>query len=196
MIVAAFGIILVVLRTWPPSGQGLVSTRRFVAVFAVFVVVRLALGFFGPKLISWLYQAGFGRLFEAWDGWLLPLVFLAVFLASSCLGGVAHHRACVPFLGPNYLYDRVNPVQELWGGAPTGNLLSGGEVFMRPDAGGAMNFLTAARAGHVDCDALAATPQHPGHRRRWAVRVYGLAHGLIRSHSPECVRQIRSTGRE
>ncbi len=85
IIVTSFGIILVVLRIWPPSGQGLISTRRFVAVFAVFVVVLLALGFFGPKLTSWLYQAGFGRLFDAWGGQLLPLVFLAVFLAFMLL---------------------------------------------------------------------------------------------------------------
>ena len=85
IIVTSFGIILVVLRIWPPSGQGSISTRRFVAVFAVFVLVMLALGFFGPKLISWLEQAGFGRLFEAWGGWLLPLVFLAVFLAFILL---------------------------------------------------------------------------------------------------------------
>ncbi len=85
IIVAAFAIIPVVYRIWPPSGQRLVSTRRFVADFALFAVVLLALGFFGPKLISWLYQAGFGRLFEAWGGWLLPLVFLAVFLAFMLL---------------------------------------------------------------------------------------------------------------
>lgn len=90
IIVAAFGIIPVVYRIWPvPSGQGLISTRRLVAVFALFAVVLLALGFFGPKLISWLYQAGFGdtvgRLVEAWGGWLLTLLFLAVFLAFVLL---------------------------------------------------------------------------------------------------------------
>ncbi len=85
IIVAAFGIILVVLRFWPPSGRGSISTRRFVAVFALFVVVMLALGFFGSNLNSWLDQAGFGGAFEAWSGWLLPLVFLAIFLAFVLL---------------------------------------------------------------------------------------------------------------
>lgn len=89
IIVTSFGIILVVLRIWPPSGRGSISTRRFVAVFALFVVVMLALGFFGSNLNSWLDQAGFGgtvgRLVEAWGGWLLPLVFLAIFLAFVLL---------------------------------------------------------------------------------------------------------------
>jgi hypothetical protein len=90
IIVAAFGLIPVVDRIWPaPSGQGLISTRRLVALFALFAFVLLALGFFGPKLISWLYWAGFGgtvgRLVEAWGGLLLPLVFLAVFLAFMLL---------------------------------------------------------------------------------------------------------------
>ncbi len=85
IIVTSFGIILVVLRIWPPSGRGSISTRRFVAVFALFVVAMLALGFFGSNLISWLDQAGFGGTFEAWGGWLLPLVFLAIFLAFVLL---------------------------------------------------------------------------------------------------------------
>jgi RHS repeat-associated protein len=43
----------------------------------------------------------------------------------------------------NYLYDGVNVVQELAGGTPTANVLSGGvdEVFMRTDSAGARNFL-------------------------------------------------------
>jgi hypothetical protein len=89
IIVATFGIILGVLGTWHPSGQRRISTRRFVAFFAAFVVVLLALGFFAPKLISWLYQEDFGgtvgRLVQAWGGWLLPLVFLAIFLAVILL---------------------------------------------------------------------------------------------------------------
>jgi len=46
----------------------------------------------------------------------------------------------------NYLYDRVNVAQELAGGVPTANLLSGGidEVFTRTDAAGARHFLTDA----------------------------------------------------
>jgi RHS repeat-associated protein len=47
----------------------------------------------------------------------------------------------------NYLYDGVNPVQELSGGAPTANLLTGlgvDEYFQRTDANGPANFLTDA----------------------------------------------------
>jgi len=47
----------------------------------------------------------------------------------------------------NYLYDNVNPVQELVGGSPTANLLTGlgvDERFQRTDGSGAANFLTDA----------------------------------------------------
>jgi RHS repeat-associated protein len=47
----------------------------------------------------------------------------------------------------NYLYDGVNPVQELAGGAPKANLLTGlnvDEYFQRTDANGPANFLTDA----------------------------------------------------
>jgi RHS repeat-associated protein len=47
----------------------------------------------------------------------------------------------------NYLYDGVNPVQELSGGSPTANLLTGlhvDEYFQRTDASGPANFLTDA----------------------------------------------------
>ncbi len=46
----------------------------------------------------------------------------------------------------NYLYDGANMVQELSGGSPTANLLSGGvdQVFARTDSAGARNFLTDA----------------------------------------------------
>ena len=47
----------------------------------------------------------------------------------------------------NYLYDGVNPVQELSGGAPTANLLTGlhvDEFFQRTDTSGPANFLTDA----------------------------------------------------
>jgi YD repeat-containing protein len=46
----------------------------------------------------------------------------------------------------NYLYDRGNVLEELAGGVPTANLLSGGvdEVFTRTDAAGARNFLAEA----------------------------------------------------
>jgi YD repeat-containing protein len=46
-----------------------------------------------------------------------------------------------------FLYDRVNPVQELSGTTPTANLLTGlrvDEVFTRTDAAGARNFLPDA----------------------------------------------------
>jgi len=85
IIAAGFGILPVVYRIWPPSGRGHMSTRRWVVFFALLVVAMLALGFFGSNLISWLDQAGFGGAFEAWGGWLLPLVFLAVFLAFVLL---------------------------------------------------------------------------------------------------------------
>jgi YD repeat-containing protein len=45
----------------------------------------------------------------------------------------------------NYLYDGLNPVQELSGGAPTANLLGGlavDEHFLRTDGSGPANFLT------------------------------------------------------
>jgi RHS repeat-associated protein len=47
----------------------------------------------------------------------------------------------------NYLYDGVNPVQELSGGSPAANLLTGlsvDERFQRTDANGPANFLTDA----------------------------------------------------
>jgi RHS repeat-associated protein len=46
----------------------------------------------------------------------------------------------------NYLYDGVNPVQELSGTTPTANLMVGGvdEYFQRTDSVGAENFLTDA----------------------------------------------------
>jgi RHS repeat-associated protein len=47
----------------------------------------------------------------------------------------------------NYLYDGLNPVQELSGGAPTANLLTGlgvDEYFQRTDVSGPANFLTDA----------------------------------------------------
>jgi len=46
----------------------------------------------------------------------------------------------------NYLYDRANVAQEVAGGVPTANLLSGGidEVFTRTDAAGARSFLAGA----------------------------------------------------
>ena len=45
-----------------------------------------------------------------------------------------------------FLYDGVNPVQEVIGGTSTANLLSGGtdEVFTRTDSVGTLNFLTDA----------------------------------------------------
>ncbi len=54
--------------------------------------------------------------------------------AGKAIGGVT----------TNFLYDGVSPVQELSGGAPTANLLSGGvdEVFTRTDSNGAASFLT------------------------------------------------------
>jgi RHS repeat-associated protein len=47
----------------------------------------------------------------------------------------------------NYLYDGVNLAQELSGGVPTANLLSGGldEVFTRTDAAGSRQFLVDAQ---------------------------------------------------
>jgi RHS repeat-associated protein len=44
----------------------------------------------------------------------------------------------------NYLYEGLNPVQELSGGTPTANLLTGSidEHFTRTDSAGARNFLT------------------------------------------------------
>ena len=49
----------------------------------------------------------------------------------------------------NYLYDRVNPVQELSGTTPTANLITGGmdEFFQRTDSAGAASFLTDALGG-------------------------------------------------
>jgi len=47
----------------------------------------------------------------------------------------------------NFLYDAVNPVQELSGSTPTANLLTGlgvDEIFTRTDSAGAGNFLTDA----------------------------------------------------
>jgi RHS repeat-associated protein len=47
----------------------------------------------------------------------------------------------------SYLYDGLNPVQELSGGSPTANLLTGlgtDEYFQRTDASGPANFLTDA----------------------------------------------------
>lgn len=46
----------------------------------------------------------------------------------------------------NYLYDGVNVAQEISGGSPIANLLSGGvdEVFTRTDSSGTANFLTDA----------------------------------------------------
>lgn len=49
-------------------------------------------------------------------------------------------------LGVNFLYDGLNPVQELNGATPTANLLSGGvdQVFQRTDSSGAASFLSDA----------------------------------------------------
>jgi RHS repeat-associated protein len=49
----------------------------------------------------------------------------------------------------NYLYDRVNSVQELSGTTPTANLLTGGvdQYFQRTDSSGAANFLSDALGG-------------------------------------------------
>ncbi len=47
----------------------------------------------------------------------------------------------------NYLYDDLNPVQEIRGGVPIANLLGGlgvDEIFTRTDASGTANFLTDA----------------------------------------------------
>ncbi len=89
IIAAGFGIIPVVYRIWPPSEPARVSTRRFVAFFLLFVVVLLALGLLGPKLFSLLEKVGLGgiigRLVEAGGGWLLPLLFLGVFIAFMLL---------------------------------------------------------------------------------------------------------------
>ncbi len=89
IIAAGFGILPVVYRIWSPSGRGRISTRRWVVLFALLVVMLLALGLLGPKLFSWLEDVGLGgvigRLVEAGGGWLVPLVFLAVFLAFVLL---------------------------------------------------------------------------------------------------------------
>jgi len=89
IIAAGFGILPVVYRIWSPSGRGRISTRRWVVLFALLVVMLLALGLLGPKLFSWLEDVGLGgvigRLVEAGAGWLLPLAFLAVFLAFVLL---------------------------------------------------------------------------------------------------------------
>ena len=46
----------------------------------------------------------------------------------------------------SYLYDEANVAQEISGGSPIANLLSGGtdEVFTRTDSSGTANFLTDA----------------------------------------------------
>jgi RHS repeat-associated protein len=75
----------------------------------------------------------------------------------SISGAVSAAFAYDPFgrrvsksVGPgttNYLYDGPNPVQELSGGSPTANLLTGlgvDEYFQRTDANGPANFLTDA----------------------------------------------------
>ena len=51
----------------------------------------------------------------------------------------------------NYLYDGVNPVQELSGATPTANLLTGGvdEYFQRTDSSGAANFLADALGSSI-----------------------------------------------
>jgi RHS repeat-associated protein len=76
---------------------------------------------------------------------------------ASISGAVSASFAYDPFgrraaktmgaLTTSYLYDGVNPVQELSGGAPTANLLTGlhaDEYFQRTDANGPANFLTDA----------------------------------------------------
>ncbi len=55
IIAAGFGILPVVYRIWSPSGRGRISTRRWVVLFALLVVMLLALGLLGPKLFSWLW---------------------------------------------------------------------------------------------------------------------------------------------
>ena len=49
----------------------------------------------------------------------------------------------------NYLYDGLNPIQELAGTTPTANLMTGGidEYFQRTDSNGPANFLTDAIGG-------------------------------------------------
>ena len=51
----------------------------------------------------------------------------------------------------NYLYDGVNPLQELSGTTPTANLITGGvdEYFQRTDSTGAGNFLTDAMGSTI-----------------------------------------------
>ena len=52
----------------------------------------------------------------------------------------------------NYLYDGANVAQEISGGSPTANLLSGGidEVFTRTDSSGTANFLTDALGSTIN----------------------------------------------
>ncbi len=89
IIAAGFGILPVAYRIWEPPGRRGVSTRRWVVFFALLVVVLLALELLGPKLFSWLEDVGLGgvigRLVEAGGGWLLPLLFLGIFLAFMLL---------------------------------------------------------------------------------------------------------------
>jgi hypothetical protein len=75
-------------------------------------------------------------------------------LASMNLGGASFQydalgrRAAKSIVGTttSYLYDGLNPVQELSGTNPLANLLTGGldEYFTRTDVTGAANFLTDA----------------------------------------------------
>ena len=52
----------------------------------------------------------------------------------------------------NYLYDGANVTQEISGGSPIANLLSGGidEVFTRTDSSGTANFLTDALGSTIN----------------------------------------------
>jgi RHS repeat-associated protein len=89
----------------------------------------------------------------------------------------------------SYLYDGANPVQELSGGAPSANLLTGlnlDEYFQRTDAGGPANFLTDALGS-----TLALTGPAGSTLARYTYDPYGNTTMTGSSSSP-----YRYTGRE
>jgi RHS repeat-associated protein len=73
--------------------------------------------------------------------------------ASFAYDGFGRRRSkTVSGTTTQFLYDRLNPVQELASGTPTANLLTGlgiDEFFTRTDAAGARNFLTDALGSSV-----------------------------------------------
>ena len=89
----------------------------------------------------------------------------------------------------NYLYDRANIAQELSGGSPIANLLTGGidRVFTRTDSTGTANFLTDALGSTINL-----TNSSGGSVAQYAYEPFGKA----TTTSGSSTNEFQYTGRE